>query len=261
MSTPDHEKNRIAWNEMVEVHINHPSYRLKDFLNGWNSLKSIELEHVGDVTGKKLLHLMCQFGMDTLSWARKGAIVTGVDISDNSIKQANELKTKVGLDRANFVRFDVNDLIGKIDKKFDIVFQSYGTHCWIEDLNQWAKVVAHYLKPGGFFYIIDDHPLMTLYLTEDYGYLSKEAERYANVRDYTDFDYIVKNERVEWQHPISEFVNCLINAGLTIEFMHEYDIGYYEMEKGWVQTGDYWTPPEGPTRHPLMFALRAKKEA
>ncbi len=259
MSHPDHEKNRTAWNEMVEVHIDHPSYKMNEFLEGWNSLKEIELEDLGDVTGKELLHLMCQFGMDTLSWARKGANVTGVDISDNSIMHADELKKKIGFDEAKFVRSDILELIGKLDKKFDIVFQSYGTHCWLADLTKWAEVVAHHLKPGGTFYIIDDHPILILYETEHERYLQKEPERYSGHPDYADSSYIIKNELVEWQHPISEFVNCLVKAGLVIDEMHEYDKGYYQMYEDWVRKGDFWYPPDGSPRHPLMFSLKAHK--
>ena len=121
MPNSDHEKNRTAWNEMVDVHWDHPDQKRKEFLSGRCSLKSIELDAVGDVNGKSLLHLMCQFGMDTLSWARRGAVVTGVDISDRSIERADELKKLAGLD-ATFVRSDVLDLIGVIDQQFDVVF-------------------------------------------------------------------------------------------------------------------------------------------
>lgn len=259
MTHPDHEKNRAAWNDMVEVHFKHPDYKVKEFLDGWNSLKSIERKDVGDVTGKSLLHLMCQFGMDTLSWARLGTAVTGVDISDNSITRANELKKRAGLEDARFIRSDVLDLIGVIPEKFDIVFQSYGTHCWIADINRWADVIAHHLMPGGIFYIIDDHPIVTIYLTESMTYLDKKPERYRNERDYCDFDYIVEKERVEWQHPLSSIINSLIKAGLVIEQVNEYDKGYYQMEKDWYPDGDYWYPPGGPPRYPLMFSLKARK--
>ncbi len=259
MSHPDHEKNRAAWNDMVEVHFKHPDHKVKEFLDGWNSLKSIECEEIGDVTGRSLLHLQCQFGMDTLSWARLGASVTGVDISDNSITRANELKKLAGLDDARFIRSDVLDLIGVIPEKFDIVFQSYGTICWLSDIDRWAEVVAHHLRPGGVFYIIDDHPIITIYLTESMTYLDKEPERYSNERDYCDFDYIVENERVEWQHPLSTIINAIIKAGLVIEKVDEYDKGYHNREKDWYQEGDYWYPPGGPPRYPLMFSLKARK--
>ena len=257
----DHEKNRDAWNDMVEVHYNHPDYKLKEFLNGWNSLKAIEKEEVGDVKEKQLLHLMCQFGMDTLSWARLGAKVTGVDISDKSIEYANILKNEVDIPEATFIRSDILDLIGKIDHKFDIIFQSHGTYMWLSDLKKWAEVIAHYLNPGGFFYIVDAHPITVLWDTETMTYLDKNPERYVNAPDYCDRNYIIEKERVEWQHPLSEIINCLIKAGLTIDFLNEYDKGYYAVDTNWYREGDYWYPPDGPTRHPLLFSLKASKKS
>ena len=260
MPHDDHEKNRAAWNDMVEVHYHHPDYKLKEFLEGWNSLKAIEKEQVGDVSGKNLLHLMCQFGMDTLSWARYGAKVTGVDISDTSIAYAEKLKLAANIPDANFIRSDLLDLIGKIDQKFDIVFQSHGTHCWISDLKKWAEVIAYHLKPGGFFYIVDGHPITVIYETENIGYLDKEPERYANAPDYCDRDYRIEKELVEWQHSLSEIINSLINAGLTIDSLHEYNKGYYAVDTDWYREGDYWYPPDGPTRYPLLFSLKASKK-
>ena len=259
MANADHEKNRFAWDDMVEVHYKHPDYKVKEFLEGWNSLKAIEKEEVGDVTGKQLLHLMCQFGMDTLSWARLGAEVTGVDISDKSIEYAEKLKKAAGMPKPEFIRSDVMDITGKLDKKFDIVFQSHGTYCWLSDLNQWAEIVAHYLKPGGFFYIVDIHPITVLWETENMTYLQKEPERYSHENDYCDRDYIIEKERVEWQHPLSEIINSLINAGLTIEHLNEFDKSCYGVEKDWYRVGDYWYPPGGPPRYPLLFSLKARK--
>ena len=260
MPHPDHEKNRTAWNEMVEVHWNHPGYKVKEFLGGWNSLKAIERQELGDVDGKRLLHLMCQFGMDTLSWARLGAEVTGVDISDRSIARAQELAARAGL-KATFVRSDVLDLIGVIDAQFDIVYQSYGTHCWIADLKKWAWVVAHYLRPGGTFLIIDGHPITCIWETPNHSYLRKEPIRYRNEPDYCDHTFLIKDELVEYQHPLSEIINSLIEVGLVLEKLQEYDKGYYPVDENWYNVGDYWYPPGGPTLWPLMFLLKARKPA
>jgi len=260
MPHPDHEKNRACWNEIVDLHMNHSNYRTKQIICGGTSLKEIELEAIGDVTGKSLLHLMCQFGLDTLSWSRLGADVTGVDISDKSIQRAEEIRDKAGLN-ADFIRSDVLDLIGLIDNKFDIVFQSYGTHIWLSDIAAWAKVVAHYLKPGGIFFIIDEHPVNALFLYDPpLNYFSKEPERTIDATDYCDRNYIVRNEQVEWQHTVSDILNALIDAGLTIERMEEYNYGYYRVEEDWYNDeGDYWYPPGGPTKYPLMLSVKAKK--
>ena len=261
MPDRDHEKNRTAWNQMVDLHVGHREYRTREVIDGGISLKRIELEALGDVRGKSLLHLMCQFGLDTLSWARKGAIVTGVDISDRSIEVANDLKQKCRLD-ATFIRCDVLDLIGVIDRKFDIVFQSYGTHLWLSDISRWAQLVAHYLKPGGTFFIIDEHPVNLLFLYPDrgYDYFAREPERTVNPPDYCEKDATVSGEIVEWQHPVAEIVNALISAGLAIERLDEYNFGYYRFADGWYELpGHYWCPPGGPTKYPLMLAIKARK--
>jgi SAM-dependent methyltransferase len=257
----DHEKNRAVWNRMVDLHVNHPEYRTREVISGGSSLRKIELETLGDVRGKQLLHLMCQFGLDTLSWARLGAIVTGVDISDRSIQIANELKTQCGLE-AEFVRSDVLDLIGLIDRKFDIVFQSYGTHIWISDIFRWARVVSHYLKPGGLFFMIDEHPVNPLFLFPDKGgdYFGRAPIRTINPTDYCETQTHIDGEHVEWQHPVSEIVNALISAGLTIERLDEYNYGYYKFGADWCEFNDqYWCPPGGPTKYPLMLSVKAQK--
>jgi len=246
---------------MVDLHVNHPEYRTQEVIDGGSSLKRIELEALGDVRGKQLLHLMCQFGLDTLSWARQGAIVAGVDISDRSIQVANELKVQCGLE-ADFVRSDVLDLIGLLDRTFDIVFQSYGTHVWISDMFQWARVVSHYLKPGGVFFMIDGHPINPLFLfpSPKIDYFAREPERTTNPTDYCETETRIDGGHVEWQHPVSEIVNALISAGLTIEQLDEYNFGYYRFASDWHETDDhYWYPPGGPTKYPLMLAVKARR--
>jgi SAM-dependent methyltransferase len=262
MPHPDHEKNRATWNRAVDLHVNHPEYRTRQVIDGGSSLKRIELEALGDVRGKTLLHLMCHFGLDTLSWARQGAIVTGIDISERSIAVANEIKAKAKLD-AQFIRCDLFDSIGVIDRKFDFVFQSYGTLVWLSDLDRWAKVVAHYLKPGGVFFVVDGHPVTDLFLFSDENpnYFDTEPHREVNPTDYCDRDTRIEGEHVEWQHPVSRIVNALIGAGLTIERLDEYNFGYYGFAPDWIEQPDnYYLPPTGPTKYPLLLAVKARKK-
>jgi SAM-dependent methyltransferase len=258
MPNPHHEQNRKLWDEIAEIHFRHPDYKVKEFLEGWSTLKPIELESLGDVTGKNLLHLFCQFGMDSLSWVRQGAVVTGVDISGRSIELANELKQQASLS-ADFVRSDVMDLIGKIDSKFDIVFQSHGTMCWIADINKWAEVIAHYLKPGGTFFVVDGHPIAYLFLEEGYSYFNKHPQIYSNEPDYCDRDYVWKEDSVEFQHTLGDITNALINAGLIIEELQEYNKGYYPIFEDWYREDFYYYPPGGPPLYPLIFSIKARK--
>jgi SAM-dependent methyltransferase len=258
MSNSYHERNRLAWNELVEVHLRHPEYRVKEFLEGQTTLKALERAELGDVRGRKLLHLMCQFGLDTLSWAREGAIVTGVDISDRSIAEANVLKAKANL-QANFVRSDVLELRDQLQDRFDIVYQSYGTLCWLSDLKPWAEVVSHFLRPGGTFLLIDGHPIHDLFVEPGLSYFSRKPEYYRDIPDYCDRAYIRKSESVEWMHTISELLTSLISAGIEIEKFEEYDFGYYGETEKWYKENGKWYPPSGPSSHPLMMLVRGTK--
>ena len=150
MSPAYFEANKLNWNDRVSAHAesNEPSYDIDAFLAGKSTLKSIEIEELGDVSGKSMLHLMCHFGLDTLSWARRGAAVTGVDFSNEAIKLAESISVKADLD-ARFICSNVYDLPDFLDERFDIVIANYGIHCWFPDFNGFAKVAAHFLKPGG----------------------------------------------------------------------------------------------------------------
>ena len=255
----DHERNRAMWNEIVDVHFLHPSYRTQEFLNGGSSLKQLEQNELGDVNGKTLLHLMCHFGLDTLSWARKGAIVTGVDISERSIERANELKTASGFTDARFVRSDIHDLRSVLTEQFDIVYQSYGTLWWLADLKRWAEVVAACLTSGGTFLLIDGHPCSLSIYPTDLSYFSTEAETLENQPDYADRNYVRVNPSTEWQHTLAEVLNTLIGAGLAIQRIGEYDYSYYQIYEDWHAVDDRWYPPSGTSKFPLMLLVRAGK--
>lgn len=156
--------NRAFWDELTPVHLR--AYGVERFLAGERWLPEEILNEVGGVQGKSLLHLQCHFGLDSLAWARQGAKVTGADFSPQAIEAARELAERANLP-AKFVCSDIYDLPKHLEGSFDIVFTSIGVLCWLKDLNTWAKVIAHFLKPNGFFYIMDGHPL--LYTFDDEG--------------------------------------------------------------------------------------------
>ncbi|MHA1187498.1 MAG: class I SAM-dependent methyltransferase, partial [Candidatus Heimdallarchaeota archaeon] len=153
------EANKKMWNEFAKEHFKTESnhYNVREFLEGKTTLRKYELEEVGDVKGKKLLHLQCHFGLDTLSWEREGAIVTGVDFSDEAIKLAKQLNKQANL-KGDFILSNVYDLPNVLNEKFDVVYTSVGVLCWLNDLKKWAEVIAYFLKSGGIFYIHDGHP-------------------------------------------------------------------------------------------------------
>jgi SAM-dependent methyltransferase len=221
--------NKCRWNELVAIHANSEEYDLNGFIAGKNSLHRIELEYLGDVTGKRLLHLQCHFGLDTISWARLRAIATGVDFSEKAIELAREIAKKVNVD-VDFVCSNIYELPQVLHGLYDIVITSYGVLCWLNDMDEWARIIANYLKPGGVFLLVESHPFMWVFddvseeIRQKYSYwhsdepLSWEEDgTYANEEAK-----VVNKKKYEWQHTVSDILNALIKAGLTIEEIREY---------------------------------------
>lgn len=140
-------------------------YNVDEFKKGKITLKDIELAELGDVKNKSLLHLQCHFGLDTLSWARLGAEVTGVDFSEEAIEYAKRLSQELDIP-ARFICSNIYDTIELITDKFDIVFTSYGVLCWLPDLVEWAEIISHFLRCGGIFYIVEFHPVNNIFDNE-----------------------------------------------------------------------------------------------
>jgi SAM-dependent methyltransferase len=188
-------------------------------------IQRAEVELVGDVNGKSLLHLQCHFGLDTLSWARLGARVTGVDFSAPAIEQAEALAAELAIP-SRFVCSDVYTLPEHLEGEFDIVYTSWGVLCWLPDLAGWSSVVARFLKPGGRFHLFEFHPVADVFddqLRPAYRYFF-EDEGYREHWDatYADLDADVHGESWEWSHPVSEIVGSLLAAGLRLERLDEF---------------------------------------
>jgi SAM-dependent methyltransferase len=258
------------WNEAAIVHSQGEGYDLASFKAGKNRLHPLELEEVGDVAGKKLLHLQCHFGMDTLSWARLGAQVTGIDFSDKAIAIAQNLSQELNLN-ATFICTELYTLPDVLDAagEFDIVFTSYGAIGWLPDLQPWSHIISHYLKPGGFFYIAEGHPFMWTFdensmdLKLRYPYFSKEP-----IKNEEEGTYAEKNARPEhtttygWNHTFREIFNSLISTGLTIDFLHEHPFCAWECFTDMEEGADRFLRFKDPAKRdliPLMFSLKATK--
>jgi 2-polyprenyl-3-methyl-5-hydroxy-6-metoxy-1,4-benzoquinol methylase len=255
--------NKELWNQRTVVHKTSAFYNLEGFKNGESVLTSIELNELEDVSGKTMLHLQCHFGMDSLDWARRGAIVTGVDLSDEAIKEATQLNDELKLN-AKFVCCNVLDTSAHVKEQFDMVFTSYGTIGWLPDLQPWAKMIVERLKPGGLFYIAEFHPVVWMFDDDftriEYAYENREVIVTENQGTYTDRDADIKGKEYSWNHSISEVLNALIGAGLKIELFNEHMYSPYpcfrnvtEFEKGkWHIKG-----MEG--KIPMVYSLRAVK--
>jgi SAM-dependent methyltransferase len=223
--------NRAHWDELVPIHVASEFYDVAGFRAGASTLKPVELAELGDVRGKTLLHLMCHFGLDTLSWAREGAIVTGIDFSERAVETARALAAETDID-ARFVQSDVYALPEHLDETFDVVFASYGVVFWLPDIERWARVVAQFLRPGGTFYMVEFHPMAGVFengaaitgLHVRYPYFPTGGPlRFDDAGTYADRSVTLKNPvTYSWPHPVGEVVTALVDAGLRIEFFHEF---------------------------------------
>lgn len=257
--------NLLKWNDAVEPHARSAFYDLEGFKRGRECLHSIELDEVGDVNGKSLLHLQCHFGMDTMAWARHGARVTGLDFSDNAIRLARSLSRELNIP-ARFVCASVYDAPASVGGQFDIVFSSYGAICWLPDLKPWARAIAQCLKPGGFFYIVDTHPFYSVFENDgndgkfslQLSYFRTEMIIDAEPVDYADPAHVGKHQGHEWIHTVGEIQNSLINAGLRIEFWHEFPLCVWQCLKAAERGADGYYRIKGDPI-PLLFSVKATK--
>lgn len=249
--------NRQAWDHRAAVHLESRFYDVPGFLVGKTSLQEIELAEMPDVQGKTLLHLQCHFGLDTLSWARKGARVTGVDFSPVAIAQAEEIAAQAGL-KAQFICTDVYSFAEQRPTQYDMVFVSYGALCWLPDVTRWAKVVADSLKPGGVFYMVEFHPMLDL--LDGYPYFPHQEADIEESGTYTENDDGSKHAMAEWSHPLSEVVNALIRAGIVIEHLNEFPFSPYNCFENLLERepGRYYLSTT-PHPAPLLYSITGRK--
>ena len=267
------EENKQSWNKRTSVHKDSAFYDLDSFKKGKTALHKIELDELGDVKGKSLLHLQCHFGMDTMSWEREGANCTGVDLSDEAIKLAKEINDELNL-KTEFICANIYDLKdtskvppleGFRESGFDIVFTSYGTIGWLPDLDKWAEIVAHFLKPGGIFYIADFHPVLWM-MDENfekikYNYFNTEVITEEVSGTYSDRDAPIKSIEHGWNHSFTEIIGALLKHNLQILQFNEYPFSpcncFNNMEKG---ADDMYRIKGMDEKMPMMYSIKAVKQ-
>lgn len=260
--------NQKMWDLFAGIHLHSQFYHVDEFKKGRTSLDNLILFEMGDVQGKSLLHLQCHFGLDTLSWARLGAQATGMDFSNEGIRIARELSDELKIP-ARFICCDLYDLPDHLDGKFDRVFTSFGVLCWLPDIPRWAQIIGHFLKPGGIFYIAEFHPFVGVFENEGdvtefrvtYPYFLDEPITLEADGTYADNETkFPKLVEYEWQPRIGEIITGLIDAGLTIEFVHEFPYTCYQHFPFLVEReAGKWYAPEDMPSLPLTFTLRAHK--
>lgn len=269
-----HEVNRLSWNEATKAHNRHKGDQAAFFRGGGTTLYPEEIALLGDIRGKRLAHLQCNAGQDTLSIAAHlGAEVTGIDISDEAIAFAQALSAQAGI-TATFVRSDLFEWFETSTQPFDAVFTSYGVTCWLADLAPWGRGIARTLAPGGRFVLIEFHPMLVMLdrtwsLRYDYMGGQPIAES-AGVSDYVGEDGSTHDEARLFRNPhpafefawgIGEVVSALANAGLRVDSLREYPYvnGWMPHENMRTEPGRRHYPPEGMPILPLMFSITATK--
>jgi len=261
----DYKKiNKEAWNKRTEIHWDSKFYDNEAFIAGENSLKSIEMNLLGDIKGKKILHLQCHFGQDTISLSRLGADSVGVDLSDNAIEKAKEL-ANITDSSARFICCDIYDLPQHLNEKFDIVFTSYGTIGWLPDMDRWAELISSYLNPGGKFVFVEFHPVVWMFDDDfkkvSYDYFNTGPIIEEQEGTYTDGDKGMSANYVEWNHGIAEVFTSLVNKGMNIDKFQEFDYSPYSC----FSNVDEFEPGKFRIRSmekliPMVYAIKATKK-
>jgi SAM-dependent methyltransferase len=261
------EANKTAWDKKVTYDVESSYYNVKDFVKGKSSLNKLELDLLGNIQNKKLLHLQCYFGLDTLSFARLGAVSTGVDFSENAINYARNLSKNLSLN-TDFICTNVYGLSENVNDQYDLAYSSYGAICWLPDLDLWAKEIYDVLKPGGSFYLIDFHPLIISYdlLRVNYSKYSYFNSRNTPIKIIRKGTYANENADIEtveynWNHSIAEIFNAFLKNDFRIDKFNEYPFipinGFPNLELR--ADGNYYQR-ESKNNVPILFSLKVTKK-
>lgn len=255
--------NKESWNKQTLIHYSSAFYDVEGFKSGKSSLNPIELALLGDVRTQQILHLQCHFGQDSLSLARMGARVTGIDLSDIAIEKARELAREVRQE-ADFLCCDLYDLPNRLEGKFDVVFTSYGTISWLPDLDKWGRIIAGFLKPGGKLVFAEFHPVVWMFDNDfnsvGYRYFNSGPIVETENGTYADRSAEINQQYITWNHGTAEVLSSLLNAGLQITSFSEYDYSPYNCFNGTVEveSGKFRIEKLG-DKIPMVFALTATK--
>lgn len=253
---PKTQANKMGWDGLAKTH--YKNYHIDQLIASQPLLNEVIRQEVGDVHGKSLVHLLCHIGTDTLSWALLGAQVTGIDISTESLKYARNLANRMGIE-ATFIEADIMDVMDRVQSRYDIVFSSTGVLCWLPNIRRYAQTVSQLLHQGGFFYLFDGHPFRAVLLdkagetisnTIQGDYFRKDVWQYDHMGDYTDPDLKIPVNSYEWHWTMGDIVTALCEAGLRIEFLHEFPQYFY---------GGYSAYDEDETvqLYPCTFSIKA----
>jgi len=272
---PYRSDNLAAWDERAPAHARAPGYKVQHFLDDPAYLSDVvtfDLPRLGSLEGLRGLHLQCHIGTDTLSLARLGATMTGLDFSSASLAEARRLAEATGA-AIDYVESDAYAAVTVLGAgTFDFVFTGIGALCWLPDVRRWARVVAELLKPGGFLFIREGHPMLWSLdenADDDLAVRYPYFETAAPVTDDYDGTYLATDTTFtasvshSWNHGLGETITALLDQGLVIEMLVEHDSAPWEALPGKLVEDDHgeWRLTEGRERLPMTYTLRARKPA
>ena len=253
------ETNKKAWNKRTPIHIKSIFYNNEEFKKGKSSLKSIELNALGNIKEKSLLHLQCHFGQDSISLSRMGAKVTAVDFSNVAINEAKKIAAEIKVN-INFIESNVLEF--RINKKFDIIFSSYGVIGWIPDLNKWAATIAFHLKRGGLFLLTEFHPFLEMIKDNGYDYFYKPKPNIEiESGTYTDGGSELVTKTCWWNHSLTDIFSALESNGLKLTYFEEFDYSPFLLD-GMIkkEKEKYVLEKRKKNSTPYIFNLKATKK-
>lgn len=253
------------WDERVDLHVESDLYNVPGFLAGQCRLRDFEPGELGSVEGRTLLHLQCHFGLDTLSWARRGAVVTGIDFSEPAIEAARKIARHADIP-ATFEVCDVYETAATLDRTFDIVYTGLGALCWIPDLDAWAREIVRLLVPGGTFYMSEFHPFTDVFGEDDLVVTESYFDDGRPFRDETSGTYSDRSAKTSnnlsysWTHPLSRVITALLKVGLTLDSIaeHEYTVFPRFSALSAAPGTDIFRFPDDHPRLPMMYSIRMR---
>ncbi len=282
MSEPDYLiANRANWDDRAIAHVGSPDYRVADFNDPAFLSDAIRFDarRLGRIDGLRTAHLQCHIGTDTVSLARLGAHVTGVDLSPGSIEQARALAAAAGT-AVDFVVSDVYNAVAALDPvvesgraggHFDLVYTSLGVLCWLPDIDRWAAVVSALLRPGGRLFLRDGHPMVHAVaeradglLAVEYPYFETDPLIWGGAETYVRTEHrITHTTTFQWSHGIGELITAVLRHGLDLTLFEEHDTAAYEAFQGRMDPlgNGEWRLRDRPERLPLTFTLGATKRS
>jgi SAM-dependent methyltransferase len=264
--------NLAHWNERAAAHAASPGYPVASLVADPAAVSGVvafDRPLLGSLDGQRGIHLQCHIGTDTVSLSRLGATMTGLDFSDKSLHEAQEIAARCGAD-IRFVRADVYDALAAAGDGYDFVYTGVGALCWLPDIARWARVVASLLRPGGRLFLREGHPMLwaldeerTDALVMKYPYFERiEPMVFVGDGSYVETDIALRGSTThEWNHGLGEVFTALLDAGLTVTTLIEHRSCPWEALPGQMHTlptGE-WVLNADPDRLPLTYTLQAIK--